>query len=200
MRRQPKARSTKSKSRQDAFYELTDVARSGPKKDVKADFGGGAMSRQVGGSPVWLGPHLSVPVRFCQGCTSMVWLLWSRLLQSPYTQPRCECTNLECTCHHSCLFLLLTSCTCSGPFDTHVKRYSETAHQLTNHQRSASLRFREIQSHMQHRRARRCWSWRTQHAKQASAPSSATSGMSLHQGSESASWVLTAQARAACWT
>ena len=49
MRRQPKARSTKSKSRQDAFYELTDVARSGPKKDVKADFGGGAMSRQVGG-------------------------------------------------------------------------------------------------------------------------------------------------------
>ncbi len=47
MRRQPKARSTKSKSRQDAFYELSDVARSGPKKDVKADFGAGAMSRQV---------------------------------------------------------------------------------------------------------------------------------------------------------
>lgn len=46
MRRQPKARSTKSKSRQDAFYELSDVARSGPKKDVKADFGGAAMSRQ----------------------------------------------------------------------------------------------------------------------------------------------------------
>lgn len=63
MRRQPKARSTKSKSRQDAFYELTDVARSGPKKDVKADFGGGAMSRQVGGSPVWLGPHLPILLR-----------------------------------------------------------------------------------------------------------------------------------------
>ena len=47
MRRQPKARSTKSKSRQDAFYELSDVARSGPKKDAKADFGAGGMSRQV---------------------------------------------------------------------------------------------------------------------------------------------------------
>ena len=51
MRRQPKARSTKSKSRQDAFYELSDVARSGPKKDVKADFGAGAMSRQVAHCP-----------------------------------------------------------------------------------------------------------------------------------------------------
>lgn len=47
MRRQPKARSTKSKSRQDAFYELSDKARSGPKQDAKADFGAGAMARQV---------------------------------------------------------------------------------------------------------------------------------------------------------
>lgn len=47
MRRQPKARSTKSKSRQDAFYTLSDVARSGPKQEVKADFGPGAMARQV---------------------------------------------------------------------------------------------------------------------------------------------------------
>ena len=47
MRRQPKARSTKSKSRQDAFYTLCDTARSGPKQEAKADFGEGAMTRQV---------------------------------------------------------------------------------------------------------------------------------------------------------
>ena len=47
MRRQPKARSTKSKSRQDAFYTLSDTARSGPKQEAKADFGQGAMARQV---------------------------------------------------------------------------------------------------------------------------------------------------------
>ena len=47
MRRQPKARSTKSKTREAAFYELSKVARSGPKKDVKANFGDGTMMRQV---------------------------------------------------------------------------------------------------------------------------------------------------------
>ena len=47
MRRQPKARSTKSKSRQEAFYTLSDTARSGPKLEAKADFGQGAMARQV---------------------------------------------------------------------------------------------------------------------------------------------------------
>ena len=47
MRRQPKARSTKSKTREAAFYELSKVARSGPKKDVKANFGDGSMMRQV---------------------------------------------------------------------------------------------------------------------------------------------------------
>ena len=47
MRRQPKARSTKSKTREAAFYELSKVARSGPKKDVKVNFGDGTMMRQV---------------------------------------------------------------------------------------------------------------------------------------------------------
>ena len=47
MRRQPKARSTKAKFRQDAFYDLVSLSRSGPKKDVKADFGAGQMARQV---------------------------------------------------------------------------------------------------------------------------------------------------------
>ena len=47
MRRQPKARATKSKSREAAFYELSKVARSAPKKDVKANFGDGKMMRQV---------------------------------------------------------------------------------------------------------------------------------------------------------
>ena len=47
MQRQPKARSTKSKSRQEAFYTLSDTARSGPKQEAKADFGPGAMARQV---------------------------------------------------------------------------------------------------------------------------------------------------------
>lgn len=47
MRRQPKARSTKAKFRQDAYHDLVALSRSGPKQDTKADFGAGGMTRQV---------------------------------------------------------------------------------------------------------------------------------------------------------
>lgn len=66
MRRQPKARSTKSKSRQEAFYTLSDTARSGPKQEAKADFGPGAMARQV--SPQIFFPCVSVHCCIC--CSS----------------------------------------------------------------------------------------------------------------------------------
>lgn len=46
MRRQPKARGTKAKARVDAYEELTDKAKSGPKAEVKIDFGDVAMARQ----------------------------------------------------------------------------------------------------------------------------------------------------------
>ena len=39
MSRQPKARSTKSRARIDAFYSLKEVAASGPKEDHRAQFG-----------------------------------------------------------------------------------------------------------------------------------------------------------------
>jgi ABC transport system ATP-binding/permease protein len=46
MSRQPKARQAKSKSRMDAFEELTAKARSGPARDVVIDFGDISMARQ----------------------------------------------------------------------------------------------------------------------------------------------------------
>ena len=58
MRRQPKARSTKAKFRQDAFYELSDKARSAPKQEAKADFGAGTMARQVSSINLLLFIHL----------------------------------------------------------------------------------------------------------------------------------------------
>ncbi len=48
MRRQPKARSTKAKFREDAYYVLKAAARSGPARDTKVDFGGAEGTRQVG--------------------------------------------------------------------------------------------------------------------------------------------------------
>ena len=48
MRRQPKARSTKAKFREDAYYVLKAAARSGPSRDTKVDFGGAEGTRQVG--------------------------------------------------------------------------------------------------------------------------------------------------------
>eukprot|EP00892_Ulva_mutabilis_P000570 jgi/Ulvmu1/10513/UM064_0051.1 len=46
MRRQPKARSTKSKARVDAYEELTTQAKSGPRMEAQIDFGDVAMARQ----------------------------------------------------------------------------------------------------------------------------------------------------------
>ena len=47
MRRQPKARSTKAKFREDAYYVLKAAARSGPARDTTINFGGAEGTRQV---------------------------------------------------------------------------------------------------------------------------------------------------------
>jgi ABC transport system ATP-binding/permease protein len=46
MARQPKARSTKSQARIDAFHELKAKAQSGPRRDFAVDFGDVQMARQ----------------------------------------------------------------------------------------------------------------------------------------------------------
>lgn len=55
MRRQPKARSTKSTARIKQFYELTAKARDVPQAEVSVDFDGETkMKRQVRGSDLIL--------------------------------------------------------------------------------------------------------------------------------------------------
>ena len=46
MARQPKARSTKSRARVNAFYELTERTKALPQADVRPDFGNVGMVRQ----------------------------------------------------------------------------------------------------------------------------------------------------------
>lgn len=46
MAKTPKARATKEQARIDAYYELKEKARSGPKRDRNVNFGDMTMARQ----------------------------------------------------------------------------------------------------------------------------------------------------------